>query len=150
MELVFSMARVVVRIVSWNTIRTSIFEGFWSLSATLIWMIGMFWTYLDRTRRAASNEVDLGKWHESWTNISGKYFVCWFIPMGKFYVFIGIQLLLIYFQKLNILNDRARRAVSGTLPFKFGTIEGANCFAENSNLSPTSLTYKNLLLSKIF
>jgi hypothetical protein len=66
--------------------------------------------------------------------------------MGKFYVFIGIQLLLIYFQKLNILNDRARRAVSGTLSFKFGTIEGANCFPENSNLSPTTLTFATLRL----
>jgi len=60
--------------------------------------------------------------------------------MGKFDVFIGIQLVLIYFQKLNIPNDRARLATSGTLSFDFGTIEGANRSEENANLPPTSLT----------
>ncbi len=59
--------------------------------------------------------------------------------MGKFDVFIGIQLVLIYFQKLNILNDRARRATSGILSFEFGTIEGANRSEENANLPPTLL-----------
>ncbi len=53
--------------------------------------------------------------------------------MAKILCFIGIQLLLIYFQKVNILNERARQAVSDTLSFKFGTIEEAN-------LSSTSLT----------
>ncbi len=146
MKLVLSMARVVVRMVSWNTIRTSIFYSFWSLSSTLISMIEMFWTYIDSTCRAASNAVDLGKWHESWTNISGKYFVCWFIPMEKFYAFICIQLLLIYFQRLNILNDRARRAVElyvAHYHWNLARLKEWIVLAENSNLSPTSLTWKS-------
>ena len=52
-------------------------------------MLGIFWTYSDRTRRAASNEIDCKSGTGRRTNISGKYSVYWLISMGKFDVFIG-------------------------------------------------------------
>jgi hypothetical protein len=53
-------------------------------------MLGLS-TLLDRTHRAASNDISFEKWHGEGSNIFRKYEKCTFCPMVINHILIGVS-----------------------------------------------------------
>ncbi len=130
MEYVSQVAQVLERIGRWNISFDACFTSFPNCMSTWVLLITILDISLDRARRMmlflkVARVVD-----RIFLILLKKIF-----PMVHFYSSIGTQWCLNLFWSLIIAFDRARRAL-------FGTCDWTNRSKRNSNLSPTSLTWK--------